>query len=71
MDECSGERYAADCVVDAICVNTAGSFTCTCPPGYSGDGRTSGTQCQGRILGYTVCIHVYHCILYAWTCMCV
>ena len=45
MDECT--EGTDDCVEDATCMNTAGSFTCLCPPGYSGDGRASGTQCQG------------------------
>lgn len=36
-----------DCVAVATCFDTAGvgNFTCTCPVGYSGNGRASGTGC--------------------------
>ena len=45
MDECAID--SDDCVDAATCMNTAGSFTCTCPPGYSGDGRASRNGCSG------------------------
>ena len=33
------------CDTQAICNNTAGSYTCTCQPGYTGNGITcSGEQ---------------------------
>lgn len=38
----------ADCVAVAACVDPStapGDFTCTCPPGYAGNGRASGTGC--------------------------
>ena len=47
MNECT--INTDDCVDGATCMNTAGSFTCTCPPGFSGDGRATGTQCQGAM----------------------
>jgi hypothetical protein len=30
----------ADCSANAVCSNTAGSYSCGCNPGYSGDGKT-------------------------------
>ena len=45
VDECTID--SDDCVDDATCVNTAGSFTCSCPPGFSGDGRASDVGCSG------------------------
>ncbi|XP_065178731.1 uncharacterized protein LOC135809326 [Sycon ciliatum] len=36
-DECT--EGTADCAVAATCNNTLGSFVCTCPLGYNGNGR--------------------------------
>ncbi|KAF3980671.1 MAG: hypothetical protein HFP76_00915 [Methylococcales symbiont of Iophon sp. n. MRB-2018] len=44
MDECSG--VVGDCHDDADCMDTDGSFECTCRPGYSGD----GFNCSGNSL---------------------
>ena len=41
MDECT---YLKPCDESATCVNTVGSYTCTCNEGYSGDGLT----CDGK-----------------------
>jgi hypothetical protein len=38
VDECS--MGADDCDPNAECTNTPGSFECTCPPGWEGDGTT-------------------------------
>ena len=37
-------HYSHNCHDDANCTNTKGSFYCTCPNGYSGD----GVMCEGR-----------------------
>ncbi|XP_078697472.1 uncharacterized protein LOC144925368 [Branchiostoma floridae x Branchiostoma belcheri] len=39
IDECSAE--IADCLPEASCRNTEGSYRCECPKGYRGDGRTT------------------------------
>ena len=41
------------CAVDAVCENTDGNYTCSCNPGYSGD----GLQCNG------VYCYVFHTIV--------
>lgn len=37
IDECSLDLN--NCDVNANCTNKVGNFTCTCKPGYSGDGH--------------------------------
>jgi len=51
IDECAS--MANDCSEVAICKNTKGSYTCECPPAYSGDGR----QCRGNTVyaNHSVC----------------
>ena len=41
-NECNTGSY--ECDVNADCVNTAGSYTCVCKQGYTGDGKT----CSGK-----------------------
>ena len=41
IDEC--EAGTDGCHDNADCTNTDGSYTCSCSPGYSGD----GTSCNG------------------------
>ena len=42
VDECESGLH--NCHDDADCTNTKRSFTCTCKPGYSGD----GVNCEGK-----------------------
>ena len=48
INEC--DAGSDDCVDDATCENTDGSFTCICPTGFTGDGRDSETGCQGKMI---------------------
>ena len=43
-DECA-LASTNDCLTNAECENTVGSFKCTCKAGFSGDGNT----CEGII----------------------
>ena len=45
VDECSSELDV--CVSEANCSNTEGGFSCQCPFGYIGDGRSDGNGCAG------------------------
>ena len=42
VDECATGRD--DCSLNAVCINTDGSFLCQCRPGFEGDGRV----CRGK-----------------------
>ena len=46
IDECS----SWPCHTDATCNNTAGSYSCDCNPGYTGNGFT----CTSMLKGYQV-----------------
>ena len=46
IDEC--ENAEDNCHENANCTNTEGSFTCSCNPGYTGD----GVNCTSKILCY-------------------
>ena len=41
IDECSTDP--SPCDADADCINSEGSYSCTCKQGFTGD----GTSCQG------------------------
>ncbi|XAR55803.1 Non-specific serine/threonine protein kinase [Bertholletia excelsa] len=47
IDECV-DSNSNDCDANAICINTPGSFNCTCKDGYTGDGRKNGHGCVKR-----------------------
>ena len=42
VDECQSETD--NCSTNAHCINTAGSYTCKCKTGYSGN----GVNCTGK-----------------------
>ena len=48
VDECLTDPSPCAGNVSATCTDTVGSFTCTCNPGYSGD----GTTCEECVAGY-------------------
>ena len=43
LDECATNSHICD--VNAVCQNTAGSHTCSCKAGYTGNGKT----CYGKL----------------------
>jgi len=44
-NECSGQCGGFTCSASAQCVNTVGSYNCTCNAGYQGNGKT----CTGKL----------------------
>ena len=61
IDECLTNN--GDCSADASCTNTVGSFTCTCLPGYTGDGFT----CTGKLtLDITYNTYMYNETAILW-----
>jgi len=45
IDECSPSRvHLHTCARDSVCTNSPGSYTCTCPPGFTGLGH----NCTGK-----------------------
>ncbi|KAL3326514.1 hypothetical protein AABB24_037269 [Solanum stoloniferum] len=43
VDECADHPNNSLC--ENICINTPGSFNCSCPHGYTGDGKKDGRGC--------------------------
>jgi len=44
INECS--TYTHECARHSLCTNNAGSYTCACNAGYSGDGEAMGDGCK-------------------------
>ncbi|XP_042517068.1 wall-associated receptor kinase 4-like isoform X2 [Macadamia integrifolia] len=44
IDECE-KGFKNECHQSSICTNTLGSYNCSCPKGYNGDGFVKGTGC--------------------------
>lgn len=47
VDECLSNSYS--CHRDAFCVNTEGSYGCSCNSGLTGDGKS---KCDGKSKGF-------------------
>ena len=70
IDECVSEVLnVCDIETRAACINTIGSFTCTCHSGYTGN----GTHCIGWFTctcTHIVCkLQVYTCTMYVHKCI--
>ena len=63
VNECTAHTDL--CHKMAACKNTAGSYTCTCPPYLVGDGRVEGTGCNkdecGKCASGTQCLDGSSC----------
>ena len=60
INEC--ENGDDNCNENANCTNTEGSFTCSCNPGYSGD----GVICTSKLPPYNHFGNCYLMFLYHW-----
>ena len=54
IDECS--VGVVECDVNSDCIDTVGSYSCLCRPGYTGDGRT---RCLGMGTNFLSTSNVY------------
>ena len=51
FDECQQTRFSRECLNGGACVNTVGSFTCTCTDDYT------GLMCErGKAATTTICV---------------
>ncbi|MBA0844830.1 hypothetical protein Goarm_023107, partial [Gossypium armourianum] len=55
IDECKDPNLNK---CEKICENTKGNYTCLCPKGYHGDGRTDGTGCVANQSGGSLIIEL-------------
>ena len=62
MNECS--LNTDNCDANAACTDTEGSFTCTCNPGYTGDGIT----CTSESTYLTIIVSSTPCYLVSQIC---
>ena len=58
VDECQGENH---CHHNAECINTIGSFTCTCERPFIGDGQTCDCV-KGYIYKRQTCVDIDECV---------
>jgi len=53
IDECAVNN--GGCSPIATCTNTPGSFTCTCPPGYTANLIDNTLSCTGKWICFFFC----------------
>ena len=51
IEECTAGGH--NCDSNAACTNNAGSFSCACNSGYSGDGTSCAGKHYFKIVGYS------------------
>lgn len=54
INECADEELN-NCHVNATCLDTIGSFTCTCKEGYEGNGTSCTGKCTCGLQFYKPC----------------
>ena len=60
VDECSEGTHT--CSGDATCMDTDGSFTCSCHPGFTGNGLNCTGQLRNEIVAVVVQLSFSRCI---------
>ena len=61
VDECESDAFN-NCHENAQCTNTEGSFTCSCNPGYTGD----GVNCTSKLVIVEKRMPSHFFTAYAW-----
>ena len=59
IDECQMELH--DCAENATCLDTEGSYECTCDPGFTGDGFNCTSMCMYVILWFVYLHQNWYC----------
>ncbi|XP_073687375.1 protein kinase C-binding protein NELL2a [Garra rufa] len=59
-DECASGQHSCD--ENALCFNTVGGHSCSCKPGYTGNGTVCRALCDGRCLNGGSCVSPNICV---------
>lgn len=60
IDECVEEVEDVLCDDNAMCIDTEGSYNCSCDSGYTGDGFTCSGLSTKNLL--SLCLTLYTCM---------